>query len=104
MRTRQEEITFEAAGDGLLERDARGVFEGSVVEWDEDGSNVRPGPNESRYESVRKECGAHLLYNAFWKIKHFCATDVAPRRNAHVRPWRCYSTYHCHTREILLLC
>jgi hypothetical protein len=34
------------------ERGHQGVVEGSVVEWDdsEDGSNVRPGPNASKYE------------------------------------------------------
>jgi hypothetical protein len=64
MRARQEQITFEASGDGLKERGAAGVVDGRVVEWDEDGSNVRPGPNASKYESVRKECGAHILPNA----------------------------------------
>ena len=79
MRARQAEITFEASGDGLRERSEGGVVDGSVVEWDEDGSNVRPGPNAHKYEKVRKECGAHLLYNAFWKIKNFCVQQMLPR-------------------------
>ncbi len=104
MRARQQEITSGASGDGLLERGEWGVVDGSVVEWDEDGSNLCPDPNATKYESVRKECGAHLLYNAFWKIKHFCVQQIAPRRNARVQPWCSNSTYHCHTLEILLLC
>jgi hypothetical protein len=83
MRTRQEEITFEASGDGLRERAHRGVVEGSVVEWDEDGSNVRPGPNAAMYESVRKECGAHPIFNAFWKVKNFCVQQMLPRDGMH---------------------
>ena len=46
MNIRREEIEHEASGDGLRERGMRGVVEGSVVEWDEDGSNVRAGPNK----------------------------------------------------------
>ena len=66
MRVRRLEITEAAAGDGLRARGMRGVVEGErVVEWDEDGSNVRPGPNSSHYEEVRKECGAYATYNAF---------------------------------------
>jgi hypothetical protein len=83
MRARQEQITFEASGDGLRERGAGGVVDGSVVEWDEDGSNVRPGPNASKYESVRKECGAHILPNAFWKIPNFDVQQMLPRDGMH---------------------
>ena len=50
MKIRREEIEHEASGDGLRERGTRGVVEGSVVEWDEDGSNVRPGPNKKFYD------------------------------------------------------
>jgi hypothetical protein len=87
MRARQEQITFEASGDGLRERGAAGVVDGSVVEWEEDGSNVHPGPNASKYESVRKGCGAHILPNAFWKIPNF---DV--QQMLRIRPWRSKST------------
>jgi hypothetical protein len=56
MRVMREEITEAAAGDGLRARGMLGVVEGErVVEWDEDGSNVRLGPNSSHYEEVRKE-------------------------------------------------
>ena len=50
MKIRRGEIEHEASGDGLRERGTRGVVEGSVVEWDEDGSNVRPGPNKKFYD------------------------------------------------------
>jgi hypothetical protein len=86
MRARQEQTTFEASGDGFRERGAAGVVDGSVVEWDEDGSNVRPacpGPNASKYESVRKECGAHILPNAFWKIPKFDVQQMLPRDGMH---------------------
>ena len=63
-------ITAAAAGDDLRGMGMRGVGDGSVVDWDEDGSNVRPGPEASHYEAARKECGAHLLFNAFWKVLH----------------------------------
>ncbi len=61
----------------------RGVVEGSVVEWDEDGSNVRPGPNKRFYDSCRKECGAHLTYNAFWEVQNFCVQQMLPRDGMH---------------------
>jgi hypothetical protein len=68
----------------LRERGVAGVVDGSVVEWDEDGSNVRPGPNASKYESVRKECGAHILPNAFWKIPKFDVQQMLPSDGMHV--------------------
>ena len=83
MLVRQDEITYEASGEGIRDRGVRGVVDGSIVEWDEDGSNVRPGPNKSNYESARKECGAHLLFNAFWRIKHFCVQQMLPRDGMH---------------------
>jgi hypothetical protein len=56
MNKRREEIKYEASGDGLLKQGTRGVVEGSVVEWDEDGANVRAGPKKRFYESCSKEC------------------------------------------------
>jgi hypothetical protein len=47
MLVRQDEITYEASGEGIRDRGLRGVVDGCIVEWDEDGSNVRPGPNKS---------------------------------------------------------
>ena len=83
MKIRREEIEHEASGDGLRERGIRGVVEGSVVDWDEDGSNVRPGPNKKFYDSCRKECGAHLTYNAFWEVQNFCVQQMLPRDGMH---------------------
>ena len=83
MTLRREEIEHEASGDGLRERGIRGVVEGSVVEWDEDGSNVRAGPNKKFYDSCRKECGAHLTYNAFWEVQRFCVQQMLPRDGMH---------------------
>ncbi len=57
--------------------------DGPVVEWDEDCSNVRAGPNAIHYEAARKDCGAHLLYNAFWKLKNFCVQQMLPRDIIH---------------------
>ncbi len=74
---------FEASGEGIRDRVVRGVVDGCFIEWDEDGSNVRPGPNKSNYESARKECGAHLLFNTFWRIKHFCVQQMFPRDGMH---------------------
>ena len=84
MRLRREEITAAATGDALRESGMRGVVDGSVVDWDEDGSNVRPGPNASHYEAVRKDCGAHPMYNAFWALQHFCVHQMLPRDGMHV--------------------
>jgi hypothetical protein len=83
MSARRDEITEEASGNGLHARGMRGVVPGSVVEWDEDGSNVRPGPNARHYESARKECGAHLLFNAFWTVQNFCVHQMLPRDGMH---------------------
>lgn len=83
MSVRQAEITAEASGDGLRYRGVQRVVDGSVVDWDEDGSNVRPGPNAIHYETSRKECGAHLLYNAFWAVQHFCVHQMLPRDGMH---------------------
>jgi hypothetical protein len=79
MRARQKQITFKASGDGLRERGAACVVHGSIVDGDEDGSNVRLGPNVSKYESVRKECEAHILPNTFWKIPNFDVQQMLPR-------------------------
>jgi hypothetical protein len=86
MLVRQDEISHEASGEGLSERGVRGEVEGGGVKWDEDGldgSNNRHGPNKSQYESARKECGSHLLFNAFWRIKHACVQQMLPRDGMH---------------------
>jgi hypothetical protein len=68
-------------GEGI--RGMRRVVDGCIVEWDEMESNVCHGPNKSNYESARKECGAHLLFNTFWRIKHFCVQQMHPRDGMH---------------------
>jgi hypothetical protein len=79
MNKRRKEIEHEAPGDGLRERGSRGVVEGSVVELDDDGANVRAGPNKKLYESCRKECGTHMTYTAFWEVPNFCVQQMLPR-------------------------
>jgi hypothetical protein len=83
MLVRQDEITYEASGEGIKDMGVRGVVNGCILEWDEDGSNVHPGPNKSNYESARKECGVHLLFNSFWRIKQFYVQQMLPRNGMH---------------------
>ncbi len=59
MSLRREEVI------GLRFTGVRGVVPGGVIEWDEDGSNVRAGPNVRHYEACRKECCEHLLFMLF---------------------------------------
>jgi len=55
-----------------------------VVEWDaSDGSSHRPGPNSAHYEDARTRCGAHLVFNAFWLIAHFCVHQMLMRDGMH---------------------
>ena len=42
-----------------------------VVEFGEDCSFHRPGPNSTCYEDAWPICGAHLVFNAFWLISNF---------------------------------
>ncbi len=46
------------------------MVDSSVVEWDDDGSNVRSlaGLNAIHNEAARKEL---LLFNDFWAVQHF---------------------------------
>ena len=69
-------ITAAASGDGLRALGLRGMGSGPVVEWNDDGSCVRPGPEYRHYEAGRAECGAHLLFNAFWAISHCCVHQL----------------------------
>lgn len=54
-----------------------------VVEWANDGSSHRPGPNSAHYEETRTRCGAHLVFNAFWLIHHFCVHQMLMRDGMH---------------------
>ena len=57
---------------------------GSVVDWGEAPSHAHsPGPNSANYESFREQCGAHLVYNAFWNVKHFCVHQMLMRDPMH---------------------
>jgi len=58
-------------------------FGGKVVDWAEDGSATVPGPNAAHYEHARKSCGAHLLFNAFWAINHFCVHQMLMKDPMH---------------------
>jgi hypothetical protein len=49
MHSRRKEIEHAESGDVLRERGLGCLADGQVVEWDEDGSNVRQGPNVSHY-------------------------------------------------------
>ena len=44
---------------------------------------MRAGPKKKFYESCRKECGAHLTYNAFWEVQNFCVQQMLPRDGMH---------------------
>ena len=80
---RREAITAAASGDGLRQLGLRGMKGGKVVEWNADGSCVRPGPEASHYEAGRAECGAHLLFNAFWAVSHCCVHQLLMRDSMH---------------------
>ncbi len=69
-------VTSAASGDGLRALHLRGMGRGAVVQWNEDGSCVRPGPEASHYEAGRAECGAHLLFNAFWAVANCCVHQL----------------------------
>ena len=58
------------------------VAGGSVVDWGEAPSHA-PGPNSANYEAFRELCGAHLVYNAFWNVKHFCVHQMLMRDPMH---------------------
>ena len=78
---RKAAIIRAASGQDLV---VRGVpSRDKVVQWEEDGSDTAPGPNSSHYESVRKSVGAHLLYNAFWIVPHFCVYQMLMKDRMH---------------------
>jgi hypothetical protein len=76
-------VTAAASGDGLRALGMQRMGPGPVVEWNEDGSCVRPGPESSHYEAGRSECGAHLLFNAFWTVAHCCVHQLLLRDSMH---------------------
>ena len=55
-----------------------------VVDWSEAPYRVHtPGPNTSKYERFRELAGAHLVFNAFWQIQHFCVHQMLMRDPMH---------------------
>ena len=80
---RRAAITAAASGDGLRNIGLRGMGLGDVVQWNADGSCVRPGPESSHYEAGRAECGAHLLFNAFWAVSNCCVHQLLMRYSMH---------------------
>ena len=75
-----------SSGYGLRNIGMRGMGQGAVVQWNEDGSHVRPGghgPHSSHYEAARGECGAHLLFNAFWTVANCCVHQLLMKDSMH---------------------
>ena len=56
---------------------------GPIVEWNEDGFCVLPGPESLNYEAGRAECGAHLLLNAFWGVSNCCVHQLLMKDSMH---------------------
>jgi len=79
---RKAAITRAATGVDLPEC-FRNASSEPVVDWGDDGSTHRPGPNSAHYEDARTRCGAHLLFNAFWMVPHFCVHQMLMRDSMH---------------------
>ena len=79
---KRDAVTAAATGDGLRALGMR-MGSGNVVQWNEDGSSVRPGPQASHYEASRGECSAHLLFNAFWAVQHCCVHQLLMKDPMH---------------------
>jgi hypothetical protein len=79
--TRHAQIAEAAAGRGLQ---LQGMKQGPVVNWGQEPTRTHSaGPNSSHYEAFRAVCGAHLVYNAFWNVKHFCVHQMLMRDPMH---------------------
>ena len=81
---RRRKITRAASGIDMrdhVDRPASGADK--VVDWGEDGSTHSPGPNSVHYETMRTVAGAHLVFNAFWLINHFCVHQMLMRDAMH---------------------
>ena len=76
-------VTAAATGEGLRALGMRRIGRGDVVMWNEDGSCVRPGPESTHYEASRAECGAHLLFNAFWAVANCCVHQLLMKDPMH---------------------
>ena len=100
MRKVRQRVEIAAAGGYM-----KGIRDKRVVRWDPDCRNVRAGPGIKHiifimsimriiriifvlsgarfYESQRKKAGAHLFFNAFWLIPHFCINLMYMRDTMH---------------------
>ncbi len=80
-RDRRREITRAAAGKDIV----RGMQPGEpVVNWGEAPDHVHsPGPNAANYERFRAHAGAHLVFNAFWKVQLLCVHQMLMRDQMH---------------------
>ena len=79
---RRVQITEAAAGVGKLFRGKE--LSSPVVDWGEAPRRTHcAGPSSIHYESFRDHCGAHLVYNAFWDVKHFCVHQMLMRDPMH---------------------
>ena len=76
-------VTAAASGDGLRALGMQRMGRGALVQWNEDGSCVRPGPESSHYEAGRSECNAHLLFNAFWNVANCCVHQLLMKDSMH---------------------
>ncbi len=81
-RDRRRDITRAAAGKNIV---LRGMQPGEpVVNWGEAPDHVHsPCPNAANYERFRVHAGAHLVFNAVWKVQHFCVHQVLMRDPMH---------------------
>ena len=79
---RRAAITRAASGVDLPEC-IRNASAEAVVDWGDDGSTHRPGPNSAHYEDARQRCRAHPLFNAFWLLPHFCVYQMLMRDSMH---------------------
>jgi hypothetical protein len=79
---RRRAVEMAAAGQGL---NLRGMQQGgSVVDFGEHPDRIHsPGPNAAHYEQFRSQANAHLIFNAFWNIQHFCVFQMLMRDPMH---------------------
>ena len=81
MTTRRAQITEAAAGRGHT---FRGMRPGPVVNWgDSENPTHSAGTNSIHYDAFRSLCNAHLIFNAFWSIPHFCVHQMLMRDPMH---------------------
>jgi hypothetical protein len=81
-RDRRRDRTRAAGGKDIV---LRGMQPGEpVVTWGEAPDHVHSlGPNAAKYERFHAHAGAHLVFNAFWKVQHFCVHQMLMRDPMH---------------------